>query len=239
MTLIYRNCQVAIGALELKKSYQKNLLMGLSFAAILHLAVIGGILVYGALNKVDIEIGIPLPQGVIELGPPPSITQERRPQIEIAPLQVAPPELGIPKPEPDILVTEQTLFPSQSELRELVPLAEEGEFDPGLIQVPERRLPGPEDFVAVEIWPEVIGKTAPLYPDLARRAGVSGEVLLRVLVDEKGIVRDVTILKPSKANVGFEEAAKEAVMQWIFSPAIQNGEPVSVWVNIPVKFEIK
>ena len=93
--------------------------------------------------------------------------------------------------------------------------------------------------MAVEVEPKVINKVQPIYPELARRANVEGTVFLDILVDKEGKVRKVEVLKASGTNVGFEEAAKEAVKQWVFSPAIQNDKPVAVWMTLPVKFEVK
>jgi TonB family protein len=35
-----------------------------------------------------------------------------------------------------------------------------------------------------------------------------------------------------------DAAAEDAVREWVFAPALANGEPVAVWVGIPVKFSL-
>jgi TonB family protein len=47
------------------------------------------------------------------------------------------------------------------------------------------------------------------------------------------------VAKSSGSNVGFDEAAVEAALQCIYKPAIQNGQPVAVWVTYPVEFKLK
>jgi len=239
MTFSYRSGSIAIGAFELKKTYQRNLILGLSIAAMLHFMIIGSMLLYNFLRPVEIVVEKPKLPWDIKLYPPPSLTQERPPQIEIALPEIVPPALGIPTPVPDALNTREVSFPTQEQLEALTPPAETEGYGEGAFKVPEGQLPGPEDFVATEILPKPITKIAAIYPELARRAGITGTVLLRVLVDKFGKVRDVLIFRPSGTNVGFEEAAREAVRQWTFSPAIQNGQPVAVWVDIPIRFEVK
>ncbi|OGC77012.1 MAG: hypothetical protein A2Z27_01175 [candidate division Zixibacteria bacterium RBG_16_50_21] len=228
---------IAYGAFELKKSYQKNLAKGLLIAAILHLALIGGFLLYNLLAREDLETNLRVIKSLAELGPPPSLTKQEKPQLSVALPEVAPPSVGTPKPVPDEEVVEVE-FATQKQLEQAVPVAEGN--DEVAISIPEEELfPNRGDFVAVEVEPKVINKVQPIYPELARRANVEGTVFLDILVDKEGKVRKVEVLKASGTNVGFEEAAKEAVKQWVFSPAIQNDKPVAVWMTLPVKFEVK
>lgn len=78
----------------------------------------------------------------------------------------------------------------------------------------------------------------PRYPESARRVGAQGITLLRVRVLENGKVGEVNVEK----SAGFREldfAAAEAVKKWLFEPARRDKEPVSVWVMLPVKFELQ
>jgi TonB family protein len=78
----------------------------------------------------------------------------------------------------------------------------------------------------------------PRYPESARRAGAQGITLLRVRVLENGKVGEVNVEK----SAGFREldfAAVEAVKKWLFEPARRGKDPVSVWVMLPVKFELQ
>jgi periplasmic protein TonB len=77
----------------------------------------------------------------------------------------------------------------------------------------------------------------PRYPESARRAGAQGVTTLRVRVLENGRVGEVLV----EQSAGFRDldlAATEAVKKWLFEPAKRGKDPVSVWVMLPVKFEL-
>ena len=77
----------------------------------------------------------------------------------------------------------------------------------------------------------------PRYPESARRAGAQGVTTLRVHVLENGRVGEVLV----EQSAGFRDldlAATEAVKKWLFEPAKRGKDPVSVWVMLPVKFEL-
>jgi TonB family protein len=77
----------------------------------------------------------------------------------------------------------------------------------------------------------------PRYPESARRAGVQGVTMLRVRVLENGRVGEVVI----DQSAGFRDldfAAVDAVKKWLFEPARRGKDAVSVWVMLPVKFEL-
>lgn len=72
----------------------------------------------------------------------------------------------------------------------------------------------------------VVRNVLPVYPRIARRRGWTGKVLLRMLVDQTGKVRDVEVLKPSKYTV-FNNSAKKAASGWQFR-ASSTGQPYLV-----------
>lgn len=75
----------------------------------------------------------------------------------------------------------------------------------------------------------------PVYPEQARRAGISGEVLLQATIDEKGRVSDVKVVRGHRL---LNAAAIEAVRQWQYSPALLNGNPMSVPTYVTLKFSL-
>ncbi|MGE5175675.1 MAG: energy transducer TonB [Hyphomicrobiales bacterium] len=94
----------------------------------------------------------------------------------------------------------------------------------------------PEDaFVPFDTPPVPVSSPAPDYPEWAREAGVSGRVLLHVLVGADGAVRRVVV---KEGVTGLSEPARAAVARWVFRPAKANGHPVAVWVAIPVLFRL-
>lgn len=78
----------------------------------------------------------------------------------------------------------------------------------------------------------------PRYPVAAAQQGVSGKVLLVVDVAADGSVRGVEIEKSEPAGV-FDAATLEAVKQWKFEPAFENGKPVAGRVRVPVDFTVE
>jgi TonB family protein len=97
-------------------------------------------------------------------------------------------------------------------------------------------------FVAYDEAPEPIGGFAAIqknlqYPEIARKAGIEGRVILNVLVAENGEIDEIKVLK-SLGHNGCDEAAMVAVRAVKWKPAMQKGKPVKVWVGIPVIFKL-
>jgi TonB family protein len=84
--------------------------------------------------------------------------------------------------------------------------------------------------------PIVIHKVEPIYSEEARRARISGIVIVEAVIDKTGAVRDVSVLKP--LPFGLDQAAVDAVKQWKFEPAKLEGKPVDVVFNMTVNFRI-
>ena len=99
-------------------------------------------------------------------------------------------------------------------------------------------------FVPYDEAPEMIGGNAALlkylvYPELARKAGIQGTVMIGALIGTDGRVIKTTVLKSSGTNIGFEEAAMNAVMKTKWRPAKQRDRKVKVWMAIPVRFKLR
>lgn len=75
------------------------------------------------------------------------------------------------------------------------------------------------------------------YPRIAKEAGIEGDVLLRVLVDEQG--NCVRYLVSKSAHPLLQKRVEKAVPLLKFTPAIQLGRPIKFWANIPFKFSLK
>lgn len=80
--------------------------------------------------------------------------------------------------------------------------------------------------------------TAPKYPASAMREGISGRVVLDVLVGTDGRPTDVKVVKAEPAGV-FDEMAVEAARKWQFNAGRNGarGEKVEGWVRVPVDFK--
>ncbi len=89
----------------------------------------------------------------------------------------------------------------------------------------------------VDERPRPVRRVPPGYPAGARRRGVSGTVIVRMLIDAQGQVEAAKVLRADPPGV-FEDAALAAVRQWAWQPARQAGAPVKVWVEQPVRFQM-
>lgn len=88
-----------------------------------------------------------------------------------------------------------------------------------------------------DAWPQPIELATPVYPNPARDAGITGAVVVRALVNERGKVVSAAIGR-SSGNGDLDEAAKVAALQSTFKPAQKSGKPAAVWVNVPFAFTI-
>ena len=81
-------------------------------------------------------------------------------------------------------------------------------------------------------------KVEPAFPEIARQARVEGNVILQAIIRADGTVGEVEVLRVNRPNMGFETAAIEAVQQWRYEPAMQNGRPVEVYFTVFVEFKL-
>ena len=84
--------------------------------------------------------------------------------------------------------------------------------------------------------PRVISDPTPEYSDEARKAKFEGTVVLWLIVDSYGKPRDVKVAR--SLGMGLDEKALEAVRMWKFKPAMKDGSPVAVEVNVEVNFHL-
>ena len=125
-------------------------------------------------------------------------------------------------PSPDISTT-------------IAPMPVPGEDSAATARRKMMNLPKFGDYVHVTELPEAIEKAAPAYPDAARQAGVSGTVMVQVLVLADGSVADTRVVKSIPP---LDDAAVSCVRKWRFKPARNAQGPTAVWVGIPVTFTL-
>jgi len=85
--------------------------------------------------------------------------------------------------------------------------------------------------------PTVLREVKPTYTEAARLRGITGEVVLEVVVQRDGSVRVGRVIQGLGA--GLDERAIDAVRQWRFSPARRLGQPVDVLVEVAVEFRLR
>lgn len=88
----------------------------------------------------------------------------------------------------------------------------------------------------LDVRPGIRTRVQPEYPEAAARRGLSGKVVLRLYIDEKGIVDRVETLSAQPPGV-FERSAERAFSAARFSPGIKNKHPVKTRMTIEVSFD--
>ena len=84
--------------------------------------------------------------------------------------------------------------------------------------------------------PIVTNRVKPDYTDTARKAKVTGVVIVECIIDKNGNVDRVKIVKDLPMGLGQEAA--EAVRKWKFRPGTLNGQPIDVIFNLTVNFSL-
>lgn len=78
----------------------------------------------------------------------------------------------------------------------------------------------------------------PVYPMMAKRQGIEGWVRVRFLVTDTGRVDKVSILDAQPRSI-FDHAVIQCVSAWRFKPGTVEGNPVNVWAETVVRFELE
>jgi hypothetical protein len=84
--------------------------------------------------------------------------------------------------------------------------------------------------------PRVLSAPRPQFSDLARKYKVAATVLVYLRAGRDGLPYHIRILRPY--GLGLDENAAAAVAKYRFKPAMQNGSPVPVEMNVEVNFQI-
>jgi protein TonB len=75
----------------------------------------------------------------------------------------------------------------------------------------------------------------PDYPPLAKARGISGTVVLQAIIDKNGHIRDLHVISGPDQ---LQQAALDAVKQWVYRPYLLDGEPVEVRTQVDVVFTL-
>ncbi len=83
--------------------------------------------------------------------------------------------------------------------------------------------------------PKKLKNVTPVYPDIAKQARVQGVVILECTISPQGKVTDVKLLRGIPL---LDQAAIDAVKQWVYTPTLLNGVPVPVIMTVTVNFKL-
>jgi len=110
----------------------------------------------------------------------------------------------------------------------------EGKTDLQPVVDPVTKVLVPRASESQNLLPRNTRQVTPLYPLALKPYGITGSVLLHVIVDERGKPSVADIIEP--AGFGLDQAAVEAVQQWEYDPARQDGKPVKVYFRVRINF---
>ena len=85
--------------------------------------------------------------------------------------------------------------------------------------------------------PRLLHEVKAIYSEEARRANITGDVLMEVVVRADGTVGSARVLRG--LGHGLDERATAAVRQWRFAPARRLGVPVDVLVEVAMEFNLR
>lgn len=149
------------------------------------------------------------------------------------------PEQTEVEPEPPVPVKPEIdqVMPTEQPMPEL-------QFDEPIAPPSETPIPASQNAIAASTAAGAVAqdlkastRVEPTYPSASRRAGEEGTVRLKVLVDEKGRPRDVTIAN-SSGFARLDQAALEAVRKWRFIAATDGTNPITAWTQVAITFRL-
>jgi protein TonB len=79
----------------------------------------------------------------------------------------------------------------------------------------------------------LLEKTTPVYPPIAKQAHVQGAVVLHAIIGKNGTIQNLTVIS---GNAMLTQSAIDAVKQWRYKPYLLNGEPTEVDTTVTVNF---
>jgi protein TonB len=103
--------------------------------------------------------------------------------------------------------------------------------------LPERETPPQPVRVGGAIQePAKVKHVPPAYPDIAVRSNVQGAVVLECTISPQGRVAAVKLIQGIPL---LNEAAVAAVRQWVYTPTLRDGVPVSIIMTVTVRFGLE
>lgn len=231
------------GGIDLKRNQQKYMSNALGISIGIHLLLIMLYIGWSWFTNDDKRVPHIRIHSIAELAPPPSTEHqdEMMPVTPPPPSDVVRPSLGIPVPVPDAIAPQMTM-PSMDQPAPVQAVQSNGPVqaapDLHINQPVEESEPSKDEFVDVSEEPnpiEPIEKQIQ-YPEVAKRSGLEGKVVVQALIAKDGHVEKVDVLK-SDYDV-FKQAAVDAMMKAKFTPARQNGTPLRIWITRTINFKL-
>lgn len=185
--------------------------------------------------SLEVNLIVPPPKPTPVTPPPPA---PRPPPVVQQTIQQTPP-LPVQRPvEP--ITKPVTPLPMPVEQHVAEPVKQPEAAPPPPVTTEEPKAAPLKAAPVAEIEPPGFGAAylnnpPPKYPPAARKFGLQGTVLLRVLVSPAGLPEKISVLTSSGSPV-LDDAAVNTVKQWTFVPARQGDHAIAGSVNVPIRF---
>jgi len=153
-------------------------------------------------------------------------------------IEVPLPDIEIKPPPPPVKPPDIPLFIEPSDDAEADETIDPTVFGPDDPFPPHPEEPGgaTREFMHFEMPPQLVRPAMPVYPELARKAGVEGVVVVHVTVDHTGRVIDAWIAA-SEAEI-LNDPAIKAAYEHEFNPALQNDVAVKATISLKFRFSL-
>jgi len=104
-----------------------------------------------------------------------------------------------------------------------------------VINVAKPKPVGPQRISSGVMQGQIIQRTQPVYPPIARAAHMQGTVTLHAIISKTGTIERLEAISGPEMLKG---AALDAVKQWRYRPYLLNGEPTEVDTTVIVNFNL-
>jgi protein TonB len=209
----------------------KSRLVGLVVVVALHVAVVALLLTYQPAREM---LGLPKTV-MVEFITPPAPPAPEPPKEQPKPREVEVVHKPVPVPKQVIATTSPTPSPMVVEQAPEPPKPQPPvEATPPSPPAPPAPAPAqPKTVTGVE-W---VRQPELAYPAISRRLNEQGVVVLRALVNTSGKVEKTELIK-SSGYARLDQAARSAMMDALIKPYTENGQPIPIWVKVPLSFNL-
>jgi protein TonB len=260
--IIFRSRNREYGAYDLRRIFPRN--MGIAFAAGMSLilllilaTVLSKYLGSGDSDEAEVQ------EVTASLSEPPPLDDKQPEEIKVEPpppplkseVKFVPPEIvEHEKADPEVKIIEKdSLLEMKADIGSqnvqgdddappnIGYVEEKGTGTAPVEVAPVEKDPEPDEFVAVEKQPDPVNladiKKAIVYPPIAKDNGIQGKVFIRMLVNKEGIPEKHIVVKSPHELL--TKACVDQIYKLRFTPGIQAGKPIKVWVMIPFDFSLR
>lgn len=256
--LVFENRNKEYGAYEVRKAYSGNLVAG--FSVSMGIALLAFVIpIVASMIRGDVAGPIkdlPTLTGLIEIVQPPSIELPKiqpppsAPAPQVQTTAVTPVVTTAVVPETDIVPNDQAVVGNTTQPAEgTVGQGTDVGTGPGTGVVPAdipTVVATPQIVDIAEVMPAFEGGLEEMYrfikkkihyPAASRRMGIEGTVYVSFVINREGKVVDVKTIRGISPDCD-KEAERVVSMLPNWSPGMQNHNPVSVRMTVPIKFQL-